>query len=91
MKKINKKHAIIGVFNILIVLIILTIDWSDWGGIVALPILMFLVLIFNPILNFIIYRKEKDKGIHIFVSYIITLIVAIIFYVLKAVLIDNVF
>jgi len=91
MKKINKKHIIMGIYNILIVLFILTIDWSDWGGIIALPILIFLILIFNPILNFIVYRKEKDKSIHIFVSYIITILVAIIFYVLKAVLIDNVF
>lgn len=91
MKKINKNHVIIGIYNILIVLFILTIDWSDWGGIIGSLILMFLILIFNPILNFIIYRKEKDKFIHIFISYILTILVPIIFYLLKAGLIDNAF
>ena len=91
MKKLNSKNKSIFIYNLIILLFILITDWSDWGGIIAVPILAFLLLILNLILNLILYRKEKDKGLKFFISYIITLFVGIGFFVLKAVIIDKMF
>lgn len=91
MEKINKKHKIIFIYNLIIIVFILITNWSDWGGIIAVPILAFLLLVLNLIISFILYRKENDKGIKFFISYIITLFIGIVFFVLKAVIIDEMF
>lgn len=65
------------IFNIVIMYFIVITDFNDWGGIIMGPIITLAILVINPILILIMFRKYKNKGIIVFVSLITTIILSL--------------
>ena len=79
----KKSNVILIIYNILIGLFIIIIDWNDWGGVIALPILIGIVLVITPILTLILYRRSENKPLVILKSFIITIVMSTILFFIK--------
>lgn len=74
--KKNNPYKIIALifYNCIIVYLILTTDFSDWGGLIMGPIVSLMIFIGNPLLTWLLFRKNNNKGKIIFISFISTII-----------------
>jgi len=77
------KKLIIAIYDFIIILSVLATDWNDWGGVIMLPILFILVLLINPVITWICYRKNQNKAKIILINYIVLIVVSVITYFLK--------
>ncbi|MBQ7136502.1 MAG: hypothetical protein IJO43_00815 [Bacilli bacterium] len=61
-------------YNFIIVYLILSTDSSDWGGLIMGPIVFIMIFIGNPLLTWILFRKNTNKGKIICISFMLTFI-----------------
>jgi hypothetical protein len=65
--KTSKKYFILFITNFIIAILGFLVDWDSWGAIIPGVIILVIMWIINPILTFIVFKKDSNKFLRVLI------------------------